>query len=437
MGLLDVFKAKENENLKNKIEELNLEFQKLKLELEKAESLITPEMKDLMKIKKEIGIKINEKEDIKKEISNMIEEKEKVNKILINKNKQIIDLDEKIFMNDLGVYKPRYDLETSEEYKIKINNIIARQKNMIKSNIAFSFNPNWTVNDSRSEGKKMSKNMGKQAIKLFNLEFEVLKNKVKYNNLESIEAKLLKSFNAINDLNKIVGVKLSDDFCKIKLEELHLYFELENKKKEEKERRKELARQLKEEEKLKKELEESKKNIIKDQKHYNKELERINKLIEKEPNSEFLLSEKNRIENELEELDHKMKDLDYRQENQKAGYVYIISNEGAFGKDIYKIGMTRRLEPLERIKELSGASVPFMFNVHTLMFTDDAPGLEHELHNYFDSSRLNKINHRKEFFKITNVEEIKNVIKKKTNETFGFIENPIIEDYFPVEDQEV
>ena len=98
--------------------------------------------------------------------------------------------------------------------------------------------------------------------------------------------------------------------------------------------------------------------------------------------------------------------------NNKAGYVYIISNIGSFGENVYKIGMTRRLEPMERIKELGGASVPFTFDVHAMVFTEDAPKLESKLHEIFRDKEVNKVNHRKEFFKV-DLSEIERVIKRR------------------------
>jgi hypothetical protein len=96
----------------------------------------------------------------------------------------------------------------------------------------------------------------------------------------------------------------------------------------------------------------------------------------------------------------------------RSGHVYVISNIGSFGENVYKIGMTRRLDPMERIHELSDASVPFSFDVHAVVFSDDAPSLENELHRRFDPHRLNLVNTRKEFFCVT-LEEIADVVREK------------------------
>ena len=123
-----------------------------------------------------------------------------------------------------------------------------------------------------------------------------------------------------------------------------------------------------------------------------------------------------------------LEDLDYRDANQKAGYVYIISNIGSFGENIFKIGMTRRLEPEDRIYELSGASVPFKYDIHAMIFSDDAPKLEALLHNHFADKKVNLVNGRKEFFNVT-LEEIKEVVRKNYDKTVEFKNMPDAEQY--------
>ena len=124
----------------------------------------------------------------------------------------------------------------------------------------------------------------------------------------------------------------------------------------------------------------------------------------------------------------KIKDLDYREANQRAGYVYVISNIGAFGENIYKIGMTRRLNPQDRVDELGDASVPFNFDVHAMIFSDDAPALENALHKAFENRKVNMVNHRREFFNVT-LDEIKDVIRQNYDKTVEFVDIPDAEQY--------
>ena len=134
------------------------------------------------------------------------------------------------------------------------------------------------------------------------------------------------------------------------------------------------------------------------------------------------------LQDKLAALEKEKEDVTQREQNARAGFVYIISNIGSFGENVYKIGMTRRLEPMDRIAELSSASVPFPFDVHALIFSDDAPGLENTLHQYFDKMRINKVNPRKEFFRV-NLEEIKQLVKEKHNATARFVDVPDAVEY--------
>ncbi|WP_349953628.1 GIY-YIG nuclease family protein, partial [Bacteroides faecis] len=147
-----------------------------------------------------------------------------------------------------------------------------------------------------------------------------------------------------------------------------------------------------------------------------------------EVEKEVLLEKKSEIERHLSDLDIAIKDIDYREANKRAGYVYIISNIGSFGENVYKIGMTRRLDPMERVDELGDASVPFKFDVHAMIFSDDAPTLETALHHAFENKKVNMINGRREFFNVT-LEEIEEVVKANYDKTVEFVKIPQAEQY--------
>ena len=142
----------------------------------------------------------------------------------------------------------------------------------------------------------------------------------------------------------------------------------------------------------------------------------------------MLNDKKEETNSKLLDIGKAMKDIDYREANQKAGYVYVVSNIGAFGKDVYKIGMTRRLNPQDRIDELSGASVPFKFDVHAMIFSDDAPALEAAIHNALDDKKINLVNNRKEFFRVS-LTEIEEIINNNFDRTVDFIEIPDAQQY--------
>lgn len=343
----------------------------------------------------------------------------------------VVELSDEKLYQDFGLYTPVYNLMSSSTYKGKIQECRDKQKKMIKDKEAATCHTKWMVNNSLREGNKMSNRNIQQTIRGFNNECDYLIAKVKYNNICSIEQRIKKSFDTLNKLNEVNSVEISNEYFILKVEELHLCYEYEQKKQEEKE----YARMIKEEEreqaKLLKEIEEERKKIAKEQEHYNTFLKHINEQIEIEADKErlqFLLEKRNDTEIILEDLDTALKDIDYREANQKAGYVYIISNIGAFGENIFKIGMTRRLNPQDRIDELGGASVPFKFDVHAMIFSDNAPALEASLHRAFDSKKVNMTNGRKEFFNVT-LDEIKKVIIENYDKTVDFVEIPSAQQY--------
>ena len=213
-----------------------------------------------------------------------------------------------------------------------------------------------------------------------------------------------------------------------KVKELRLAFEYREKKQQEKEEQKMARAEQREQAKLQREIEEQRKKVEKEQTHYQTAYEKLKLQLEQNPEDKDLLEKKEQLENHLSDIDKALFDIDYRQANMRAGYVYIISNIGAFGKDIYKIGMTRRLDPQDRVDELGDASVPFNFDVHAMIFSDDAPALEAALHRAFEDRKLNMVNQRREFFNVT-LDEIKEVIKKNFDKTVEFVDVPDAEQY--------
>lgn len=193
---------------------------------------------------------------------------------------------------------------------------------------------------------------------------------------------------------------------------------------------KELRAEERERAKLEKEIEAERKKLEKEQKHYANALQQIiQQIASADPADLPALEEKKaELEAKANDIDCAIKKVDYRAANQKAGYVYVISNIGAFGEGIYKIGMTRRLQPMDRIDELGDASVPFDFDVHALIFSEDAPALEAALHRAFEDRKLNMVNTRREFFRVS-LDEIKDVVKKNFDKTVEFIDIPPAEQF--------
>lgn len=346
------------------------------------------------------------------------------------KRSELIDLDSDVTMQEFGLYKPRYEFMTVDEYKNKLSQIREAQKEEIKALTENAKKTKWTVNNSKKEGKKMVMDIHKLLMRAFNGECDEAVRKVKFSNVQATADSIHKSASQINKLGSIVGVYVSQKLVALRQEEVYLAYEFAKFKEEEKERLRELKAQEREAKKLEKEIEAERKKLEKEQQQYSKALADIIAKIEtaKPEDLEALEAKKAELEGNLEEVAKAVADVDYREANQKAGYVYVISNIGSFGENVYKIGMTRRLDPMERVKELGDASVPFDFDVHALIFSDDAPGLEAALHHEFESRKLNLVNHRREFFKCS-LEEIKAAILANYDQTVEFVAIPDAEQY--------
>lgn len=343
---------------------------------------------------------------------------------------QIIVTDEAVLMQSFGFYTPHYSYTTSEEYQKKLKTIRDEQKEMIKAGTAATGNMNWQVNVSASKGKKMVADMQKLLLRAFNAECDDAIEHVKFNNVEACQKKISASAEAISKLGSMMSIAISQKYISLKLNELFLMHEYQQKKQEEKEEQKRVREELREQAKLQKEIENARRELEKEQTHYQNALSKLNKQFESagEEEKEMLAEKKAEIMEQLSELDKAIKDVDYRAANQKAGYVYVISNIGAFGEGVYKIGMTRRLDPMDRIDELGDASVPFDFDIHAMIFTEDAPKLEAALHRAFEDKRVNMVNARREFFRVS-LDEIKSVIRQNFDKTVEFVDIPDAEQY--------
>jgi len=356
---------------------------------------------------------------------------ENLQKEITQKRNEIIVLDESVMLESFALYKPKFKFTTSEEYKNRLDQIREKQKDAIKNDRAAEGGKNWTVNGSAREGQKMIADIKKLFIRSFNNECDYCVDNVKFSNIEASEKRIEKSFETINKLGRVNNVELTNEYKKLKFDELYLAYEYQQKKEQEKEEAKRAREELREQQKLEREIKEAREKIIKERKHFSAAIKELEEKLKKATDeNERLLVEKNLAENKerLAELDKEEKVIDYREQNAKAGYVYIISNVGAFGEGVYKIGMTRRLEPMERIDELGGASVPFDFDVHAMIFSDNAPELEAKLHEHFYDTRINKINDRKEFFK-ADINEIEKVIKENYKKVVDVIKEAPAEQY--------
>jgi hypothetical protein len=326
---------------------------------------------------------------------------------------QLESVEEAVEIQSFGFYRPHYGFESSDEYAARLGQVREQQKQLIKSGQAAHCPTNWTVDGSAHRGKKMLEEQVMLMLRAFNGECDAAVSKVKYNNIVKLEQRIGKSFEAINKLGKSKQVAITVDYLELKLAELRLVHEHSEKVQEEKERQREIKEQMREEERARKEIEKVQAEAEKEETNYQKALVQARKELAEATGQQHDKLEQlvAKLEAELSNaIDRKAKAV-ARAQLTRSGHVYVISNIGSFGEDVYKIGMTRRLEPLLRVTELGDASVPFPFDVHAMIYSEDAPTLESLLHKEFDSRRVNKINTRKEYFRVS-LSEIRQAVAK-------------------------
>jgi hypothetical protein len=301
-----------------------------------------------------------------------------------------------------GLYKPQYNFDTPEQFKAEMDRVYDRQKEMVRAGKAASFAVSWTVGDSKREGERMQKQYCKLLLRAFNGECDAAIAKVAWNNASRMEERIRKAFDAINQLGEVMTVTLSPGYRDLKLAELRLEHELAERKREIADEQRRIREQMRDEEKALHEAEKAQADAEAEEARFQKALEKAKLELSKARGDEHgRLNDKIlELQSQLAEARAKSVRAKSLAEMTKAGYVYIISNIGSFGEQVFKIGMTRRLEPMDRVRELGAASVPFPFDVHAMVYSEDAPGLEAAFHQRFKDRSVNLINMRKEFFHV-------------------------------------
>ncbi len=351
------------------------------------------------------------------------------NKIdILNAESQRLDdeINQKYDTSLVTIYKsviiPNIDETSSSEIKNKLSLLKIKEKDFILDG---------AINIPSYLNNREANNIKKKMLIPLESEITGLLNKLTISNVDSTREKIIRTFDKINKLFKNDEAEFKKELLELKLQELELNYSYIVKVNDEKEQQKAIKEQMIEEEKVRREIEREKKRIDKEERQFNSEITKLMAYMQKasaDVEKELYADKIKELEEKLRELETVKEDVLQRELNTRAGYVYVISNIGSFGEDVYKIGMTRRLEPMDRIKELSSASVPFEFDVHAMIFSEDAPTLENQLHSHFRKNEVNKVNQRKEFFKVS-LDEIEKVVLENYNGTVSFTKLAQAEQY--------
>ncbi|UFP95639.1 DUF4041 domain-containing protein [Gloeobacter morelensis] len=320
-------------------------------------------------------------------------------------------LEEVSCLEEFGFYEFRHSFETAGEFAVALDTVRDQQKRALKDKRAAVCDTTWTVGDSKREGEKMVNGVLRMMLRAFNGECDACISRVKYNNVDTMRSRIEASSKAINDFGKTLNCRIADEYLQSKLKELELSYEYQVKKQQEAEEQRRIREQMREEERALKEAEKAREAAEKEERRYLKALDEARRELESATagQQQKLLREIEALNARLAETENLKQRAQSMAELTRSGHVYVISNVGSFGDRVFKIGMTRRLEPMERVNELGDASVPFPFDVHAMIYSTDAPTLENQLHKHFSQRRLNLVNERKEFFQVA-IEEIETAL---------------------------
>ena len=372
------------------------------------------------------AIGVEKRDTLKKELDQLAARKQHTASELEQVQRQLVNLTDALMLQEVGIYQYSHPLENSVEYKSLLDKIDDQTKALIKSNKAVTAVASWTVNGSEKEGQKMVKEVSKLMLRAYVAEADNCIRSLKPSNRLAMNERLLKTRETIAKLGQSMQIRISDEFHKLKISEIQLTADFLKKKEEEKESEKEIRAQLREEEKVAKEIAAEKAKLEKERQKIATALKQMQ---EKDgADDEKHLTGIQEMQETLESIDSGLAGLTERAANTKAGHVYVISNVGAFGAGVIKIGMTRRMDPEDRVKELSDASVPFKYGVHALFFSNNAAGLETALHQKFTDQRVNLVNKKREFFFVTPT-QVRDALVELDGHVLEFNEHPDDEEF--------
>jgi hypothetical protein len=328
---------------------------------------------------------------------------------------ELVPFTDEMVFQQAGVFRYHHPLENAEAYRVRLARITDEMKQLISTKKAVEANYAFTFNNSSAQGRKMVNDWCKMMLRAYNSEAENCLRVMKAGSVDTAKKRLDRIGEAIEKLGALLSVRISDRYRHLRMLELELTADYLLKKQEEKETERAERERLREEAKAQAEFRREIEKLEKERKHLlNVRQALLNK------GDEVAAA---KMTAELDTIDAGLQGLHDREANIRAGYVYVISNVGAFGPNMVKIGMTRRLNPAERVLELGDASVPFRYDTHIMFYSPDAVSLENALHRELSAQRVNKVNMRREFFYAT-PDQVHELLKKHAGEVLEYVVDP-------------
>lgn len=333
----------------------------------------------------------------------------------------LVELNDQRVLQDVGIYRYHHPLEDAAAYKDRLAELNGQIDAVVKANQAVLAADLFTFDGSLAKGRKMVGDFSKLMLRAYNAEADNCVRSLRNGNVATAKKRLENAMKAIEKLGAIMEMRVNPDYHDLRVAELELTADYQMKVQEEKEKAREERELLREQRKAEQELAAERERLEKEKAHYVTALEQLR------AKGDTAAAEE--LAGRLAQIEEAIEANDYRTANIRAGYIYVISNVGALGPNIVKIGMTRRLEPRDRVRELGDASVPFLYDTHALFFSDDAVTLENELHKAFADRRVNFVNERREFFFATPA-EVRDLLMQKVGGLLEFNETPEAPEYY-------
>jgi len=331
-----------------------------------------------------------------------------------------------------GIFEtPEYLHEMPERYEAEIRGVRERQRELITNDEAVELAEDIEINGSSKTGSAVLSGQAKLILRAFNIECDYLVGKLNPGNFDRTLERIEKLAEGLEKTSVSLATGITLPYMDLKFEECRLVYEYKLKKAEKDEEQRLIREQMREEQKAIREYEKAVAEAEKEERIYRDLLEKAREKLQTTHEDE-----KGELESKILVLEAQLKEAEAKEERAKSmaeqtrrGHVYVISNIGSFGDEVYKIGLTRRLEPLDRVRELGDASVPFRFDVHAIILSEDAPALEAALHQRFNHARVNAVNRRKEFFRVS-LDEIRVAALELAGDEIDFRTTAVAEEYY-------
>ncbi|MEV6772048.1 DUF4041 domain-containing protein [Nocardia sp. NPDC051030] len=336
---------------------------------------------------------------------------------------QVINTQEEQVLQEIGIYRYRHPLSDVVAYRARLDQLQGDIKSAAaRDGGAIEASQSWQVNGSAAQGRKMIREYSKLMLRAYNAEADNLVRSLKPYKIDTALERLDRLATTIERLGETMKLRVTPWYHQLRRRELELTSDYLEKLARQKEAERDERDRLREERKAQQEIEREQQRLEKQHQQYASALAAL----EAAGNTDSARGRD--LQDKLADLEQKRTALANRAGNLRVGHVYVVSNIGAFGENMVQIGMTRRLDPDDRISDLNNSSVPFKYDVHAMHFDLDAAGIEEELHRRLAHKRVNLVNSRREFFRVTPA-EVREPMQELAGELLVFTEFPEAEDY--------